>query len=451
MFKGHRSFDKLTPKAHYPRIITSPSPTPRRSQKDAVSLKIDKLPKFDFIDHILLKYYKKKGYKENVKIESDLIRSSKTVEGFHSKISEIQKLSSSRKFNALDSGFIIDKGRKEFFSPKNFEEKKNIHIGKKKKINLLDFKHRILVRLTLMQEEHASGRMECSDLKFPMKFFSLSERENLVVYLDFNKIPSIKEHFMRRQRKEFFVEIDEKKLEKVKGKLRYIGFLFISKGGSTDSYIGCAFKGFKKFNKNARQLRARKKEVMKRYKQNVLKYGIDYSYFLEDEEKKKKKNRKNLKDIGLEKVKKNKKVFVEKFSSPDEYNRKKIMKYKDGVRKEMEKISIVNKRKKYIYEEKMHELRNRKSRNQLCKEKKLLKIAGLLEDSVKRCHQEIWLKFIFSVMLIKKFKNGIKEYRVKVERRKRMEKINMIMLKFILPLKRAKKPKRDGDLMRVKQ
>lgn len=264
---------------------------------------------------------------------------------------------------------------------------------------------------------------------------------------------------MKKQCREFFLDLTQsqiKKLEKVKDKIKYIGFLFISKGGSTNSYVGCAFKGLKKFNKGPKEVRKRYKEIEQRLSSNVLKHGIDYEYFLEEKKKKKKKNKAKLieplRTRSKQQRKRNvNKFMVQKFSTPREYNRRKILKIKESVKRDSERRYIVNQKKEELYEGKMKALRNRKSRNQICKEKKFERITNNLQGMKKKCDQLIWVKFIKTILLIDKFKTGIAVYRYKVEKRKKMERVSFIMFKFIRPMKKAKKSKMEGDIMRVKQ
>lgn len=271
--------------------------------------------------------------------------------------------------------------------------------------------------------------VSCGNLSFPAKFKLSNQKMDFEILIKFNKMISI-ENFDKKYLKNEFLIQNSKLTKNCKRVYFLVKSIYEGK-----SKIGIAFKGSVISEKES-------SKKLKLYKnttaQRVLKHGINYEYFLDIKL-----------DIDLKKITKKKnlpKVEENKFltKNPEFYNLKKKLK----IKKNNDRIKInterVRSRKRKIYDKKMNNIELQSTRNTKLKIKKFYELENILKKMKKKMILISWAKFLKTIDCLSEFYSILKIYKEKVARKRKLQRISIIMTKFILPMRREKKTKNEG-------
>lgn len=278
-----------------------------------------------------------------------------------------------------------------------------------------------------------------------MRVFLMDNNANIEVNISYNSIPSSIKYEEKNFKNNFYVYGPKDKSE-----VKFVGLMIISHK-QMSSRFGCAFSYIKNSNKDfdVNDPKHLKNQTFDRVKVK----GVDYeglTHFPETEEDKKKRRRKMF--IDPEELKKKRDIIIR--------NKKEVLdpKYAEIKNKEfyvkfnleMIRIKKAKAKKDKLMREKIEEIRTRKTRHEICKEKRENMIFNLMEVLLEKSNQTAFMRLIKVIGVIQ----NIKQIYLNEKRRRKAVRILMIIgsltAKFIIPLRRFKKSSDQGCLERSK-
>jgi hypothetical protein len=181
-------------------------------------------------------------------------------------------------------------------------------------------------------------------------------------------------------------------------------------------------------------------------RKEIVENGIDYEYYLNHEMFGRNRKYKELwKDLSRSKMEEN----IRSVSAKG-YARERRRKMRTGFLKERGKVATANLKRRERLREKMEFLRKRKSRNQLCREKREREFKEALEGMANFGLWAVWGRFMtLYLVMIQVKKHMDVTTRIK-KSRKSIVRLGAIVSNFLIPLKRGKKSSEIGCFMRTK-
>lgn len=295
----------------------------------------------------------------------------------------------------------------------------------------------------------------------------MDNNADIEVNIAYNTLPSSMIYEEKNFKTNFYVYGPKDKDREIK----FVGIMIINHQ-DLNSRFGCAFSYIKNSNKDfdVNNPNYLKNSVFDRVKNK----GIDYdrlSYFEDNKrlsvkkDKKKKRKSKDGEEVDkeeerrqaifyeiLEKRRKNNdKILRNKRSvaNPD-YIKKKNDDFYKRYNSEMRKIRKVKNNRDKILKDKIEEIRSRKTRNEVCKEKREIMILNLMEIFVRKSTQTAFIRILKVIGVFFMIRRRFRE----LKRRKKAVKILMIIgsltANFIVPIRRFKKSSEIGCLERSK-
>jgi hypothetical protein len=95
-------------------------------------------------------------------------------------------------------------------------------------------------------------------------------------------------------------------------------------------------------------------------------------------------------------------------------------------------------------------LRNKKSRNEVCRERRIKTMNFLLQYFVDHARAQILTKFFSQYIIFSKIREILDVKKRKANSKKKINGFGMVLCRFLLPMRRAKRSAEIGSLMRIK-
>lgn len=258
----------------------------------------------------------------------------------------------------------------------------------------LDLQNRVLVDVKLPEKSYIKARIKKSGFKFPMRVFIEKENPEMEVNISYDSIPTRVAYDQKKFKNDFYIFGPEDKDQRKY--VKFVGIMIISYK-KMHTRFGCVFNYEKK---NKKRVLDKKKNVMaknsrrsfdfsklvdfptidKRVPLSVFEFPGNQRILLEIL-----KRRGRKRDI----VRKNRRAVKD-----PEYVSNKSKKFYLKFNKEMNRIVKAKEKKESLLRDRIIEIRTRKSRNQICKEKREALVVSLMELLVTKSRQTAYVRLV---------------------------------------------------------
>lgn len=306
----------------------------------------------------------------------------------------------------------------------------------------------MLVKLNLPAKSYIKATILTHKFDFPMRFFLNKKKAKIEVNVSFNSIPTSFKYEKKYFKNNFYVNGPND------GRVvKFVGLMVIS-DQILGTNFGCAFSYVKNTNKN---FDVNNPEHLKdKTFESVKTKGINYSSILDfsdmdrGKKRKKKKFDKLIQKIqnrrrDLDIVKKNKMVVQE-----SDYVEKKNKDFYEKFSKEMGRVKKAKEKKEKLLREKIEEIKSRKTRHEIAKEKREIMIMTLLQILVDKAKQTAYTRLFKVVEVFMQINQKFLDLKRQKKSVRTLMIIASLTAKFIVPLRRFKKSSIQGSLERTK-
>lgn len=293
--------------------------------------------------------------------------------------------------------------------------------------------------VSLFKDTYIKAKIPCKTLDFPMKFVCHNQSANLTIMVSYDSIPSSNYHHEKYFTNKFYLAGGLNP-----DNVTYVAIMIVSHS-SINTRIGCCFKGIKQeFDPFRRKIKSPSFNYPTKHR--VIRDGIDYDSFMNIkldispgrisswDEVPQTIVRRNVKDVRSLKV--------------GEWNKRK---YGNMMQKLLEKrvrTAEINMRRNEKERGRVYMLRNQKSRNERCRERRELRTRIALEYFHQFALHTSWVHFVKKVMVIQEIWNMLQDKKRIISSLKKCDFLSKFFGKYYPLLKKGKKSAIMGGLKR---
>lgn len=296
--------------------------------------------------------------------------------------------------------------------------------------------------VSLFKDTYMKAKIMCRKLEFPMKFFCHNQSANLTIMVSYDSVPSSNYYHEKYFTNKFFLTggLDPDNVS-------YVAIMIVSHS-TINTRIGCAFKGLKQqFDPFRRKIKSPSFDISN--KRKLVNHGIDYDSFIDFKLDISSSRINGWSEIPQDIVRKN--VKEVRSLKVGDWSKKKYEKMMEKFLDRRVKTAEANRRRDFNERRRVFILRNGKSRNQRCKERREYETRVAIEYFQQFAILSSWVHFVKKIKVIQGIWDMLVERKRIIGSLKKCDFVSRFFGKCYPRIKRGKRSATMGGLRRTKR